>query len=282
MPADDHPSTPNRFVVFVGGDAPARTEAGHPGRAVGSTVEDVGSGRERGDRSDGAKPTDVTIAVDSGLHLAQLLALRIDHVVGDMDSVDPAALAAAEASGAALHVHQADKDATDLELALDLVLSLWSDGAQVPQVPRLHVVGGGGGRLDHLLGDLLMLSAPRLAGWDVTARLGAAAVAVARSGRSILLTGVPGEQVSLLPVHGDARGVTTHGLRWPLVDGHLAAGTSRGISNELSDPEASVAVAAGTLAVVQPGTRSAVTRSRAGTYDPTPRAPEPMNQETAP
>ena len=238
MPADDQPSNPNRFVLLIGGDR-SRPEADLWVPAAG--------------------PADVVVAVDSGLHLAQRLAMRVDHVVGDMDSVDPVALTGAEAAGATLHVHQADKDATDLELALDLALSLWSGsgggGAGAGLVPRLHVVGGGGGRLDHLLGDLLMLSAPRLVGWDVTARLGSATVAVARSGRSVTLAGMPGDQVSLLPMHGDALGVTTRGLRWPLLDGHLVAGTSRGVSNELVAEAASVVIDAGTLVVVQPGTR---------------------------
>lgn len=259
MPADDHPSTPNRFLLFVGGDGQARSDGGPLVPAVHST--------------------DLVIAVDSGLHLARRLSMRVDHVVGDMDSVDPAVLREAEAAGATVHLHQADKDATDLELALDLALSMRGGG---DHPPRLHVAGGGGGRLDHLIGDLLMLSAPRLVGWDVTARLGAASVAVARSGRAVTIAGTPGEQVSLLPVHGDARGVTTEGLRWPLVDGHLVAGTSRGVSNELADRSASVAIDGGTLVIVQPGTRGGVVEDRAGSYDPTPRPTEAVGLSPSP
>lgn len=242
----DAPSTPKRVVLFVGGDefdlAPALDHIG-------------------GD--------DLVIAVDSGLHQIQDLGIHAHHVVGDMDSVGPRQLAQAEGDGAVIHVHHPDKDATDLELAVDLALELLR-----PEVgaatPALHVVGGGGGRLDHLVGDLAILATPRLAPLDVTARFGVARVAVARPGRTCSFAGHPGDHVSLLPFHGDAVGVTTEGLRWPLVAAHLAAGTSRALSNELVDTAGAVQVEQGTVVVVQPGTRGRPMPPRPGPYDPSP------------
>lgn len=245
MPVDD-PSIPNRFLLFVGGDERSTDLPAHGWAA------------------------DVVIAVDSGLHAAQRARVHVDHVVGDMDSVSDEALGAAADAGAEIHRHPADKDATDLELALDLVAELL---ACAGTGARLHVVGGGGGRLDHLLGDLMMLSGPRLAAWEVTARFGSASVSVVRPGRSVELRGRPGDQVSLLPVHGDAGGVCTSGVRWPLVDGYLTAGTSRAISNELETEVATVSISSGCLLALQPGTRGSVSTGRPGGYDPTPRAP---------
>jgi len=45
-------------------------------------------------------PGTFVIAADSGLQLAPALGLHVDLVVGDCDSVDPAALEAAVAAGA--------------------------------------------------------------------------------------------------------------------------------------------------------------------------------------
>ena len=59
------------------------------------------------------------IAADSGLHLAGPLGLTVACVVGDLDSADPAAVDAAVAAGATVERHPVDKDATDLELAID-------------------------------------------------------------------------------------------------------------------------------------------------------------------
>ena len=45
--------------------------------------------------------------------------------------------------------HPAAKDATDLELALDAAIAL--------EPSRILVIGSAGGRLDHLLGSILLL-----------------------------------------------------------------------------------------------------------------------------
>ncbi|WP_421120261.1 thiamine diphosphokinase [Aquihabitans daechungensis] len=212
----------------------------------------------------------IVVAADSGLDRLTGL-VRVDHVVGDLDSVSDAALRHAQVGGAEIHRHPADKDATDFELAVDLVVQHL---APATGLTTLLVVGGGAGRLDHLLADLLVLTAPSLAALDVTARVGAATVTVVRPGAGRTLSGPRHDQVSLLPVHGPADGVTTSGLRWPLVDAHLAAGTTRAMSNELVDAPASVRLTSGVLAVIQPGTVAAPVSPRNTPYDPTPRPPE--------
>lgn len=258
MHPHDATSSPNRAVLFVGG-APRHLERRAP----------VQLG-----------PGDVVVAVDSGLHHALDLRVPIHHVVGDMDSVGPRQLAEAEIAGATIHLHPPDKDATDLELAIALAIGLLGDasvsGSDRP--PRLHVVGDGGGRLDHLVADLLMLSAPWLAHLDVTAVFGPAVVTVVRPHRAGVLDGGLHDQVSLLPMHGDAEGVTTTGLRWPLVDAHLSAGTSRAVSNEMVAQSATVEVTAGVLVVIQPGTRRDHVPPRSGPYDPSPRAAKPSSE----
>ena len=77
------------------------------------------------------------------------------------------------------------------------------------------------------------------------------------------------EQVSLLPIHGHARGVNTTGLRWALTDADLVAGTTRAVSNEFLARSATIAVAEGTLAVIQPGTQAAKVNPRTTPYNPT-------------
>lgn len=210
----------------------------------------------------------MVVAADSGLDRAVAAGLPVHHVVGDFDSVSPAALAAAEQAGTVIHRHPADKDATDLELAVDLVVERLAPAAGLTQ---LLVVGPAGGRLDHLLGDVLLLTSPRLGAMEVTARFGPATITVVHPGRERALWGTPGDQVSLLPVHGRVRGVTTRGLRWALVDAELGPGTSRGLSNELLVPVAAVTLDHGVVAAIQPGTAAAEVPPRSTPYDPSPR-----------
>src|SRR6476620_11925580 len=92
----------------------------------------------------------LVIAADSGVGHALALGLHVDLVIGDLDSADPADVERAVAAGARVDRHAADKDATDLELALDAARAL---GAT-----EVTVLGVGGGRLDHLLANLLLVT----------------------------------------------------------------------------------------------------------------------------
>ncbi len=183
------------------------------------------------------------VAADSGIEHAQAQGWPIHLAVGDFDSVDPDALARAEAEGVAIDRHPAAKDATDLELAL---------GAAAARHPRqIVVVGGAGGRLDHLLGGLLALTDEAYATIDVSALVGAARVFVVRH-RLEVAAGL-GDVLTLLPIGGPATGITTTGLRYPLLGETLHPGSTRGVSNEVVDTRAAVTVESGVLLAILPG-----------------------------
>lgn len=182
------------------------------------------------------------IAADSGLHHAAAIGRRVDLVVGDLDSVTVEQLAAARADGAAVETHPAEKDASDLELALDAACAR---GAR-----SVTVAGGHGGRLDHLLVNLSVLAGPRFAPLAVDAWLGATHAVVVRDETE--LRGRPGALLTLVAMGGTAHGVTTDGLRYRLDDDDLEAGTSLGLSNVFVDERATVRVRSGTVLAVRP------------------------------
>ncbi len=202
------------------------------------------------------------VAADSGASVAELLGLVVHEVVGDLDSLSPAEVQRLVELGASLEAHEPDKDATDLELALTVAMR--------HDPTHIIVLGGLGGRPDHELANLLLLSSEAMAGVDVALRSGRCTVCVIRPGRRTTLSGSRGEVVSLMAVSGPARGVTTTGLRWPLVDAELTVGTTLGISNELLGPQASVTCNQGVVLAVQPGMASA--------FVP-PRSASPSNPE---
>jgi thiamine pyrophosphokinase len=186
------------------------------------------------------------VAADSGVEQAQALGLEIDVAIGDFDSVAPHALDAARDAGAAIDEHPAVKDATDLELALDRAI-----GLRDPAATHVHVLGGHGGRLDHLLANVLLLARDAYAGVTLTAQMGLGRVTVIRT--SSVLAGPVGDLVTLLPVGGPARAVTTTGLLYPLTGEDLEPGSTRGVSNELVDDTARIDIAGGVLLAIQPG-----------------------------
>lgn len=183
------------------------------------------------------------VAADGGVDVALALGLEVTVAVGDFDSVTPSGLAAAERAGAQIVRHPEEKDATDLELALDVALELGGS--------RIVVVGQAGGRLDHLLAGLLLLGHERYAEVEIDALLGPASAHIVRAER--VLEGEPGELISLLPLHGRAEGVTTEGLAYPLRGETLEPGSSRGVSNVFTELRARIVVGRGVLAVLRPG-----------------------------
>jgi thiamine pyrophosphokinase len=184
----------------------------------------------------------LVIGADSGIEHAHALGRRVDVAVGDFDSVSAEALAAATDAGAHVVRYPVDKDATDLELALDVAVSRG--------VERITVVGGHGGRFDHSLANALLLGSARFADVEVDGWFGDAHVIVIR--RHARLVGRAGSLVTLLATNGLAHGVTTTGLRFPLHEAVLLPGSTLGVSNELVGAEAAVSIRGGTVLSIQP------------------------------
>ena len=67
------------------------------------------------------------------------------------------------------------------------------------------------------------------------------------------IEGQPGDTVSLIALGGDAHGVTTQGLEYPLTEGTLPFGSTLGISNVLAGERATVRVREGVVACVVGG-----------------------------
>jgi thiamine pyrophosphokinase len=183
---------------------------------------------------------DILLGADGGtLHLIAL-GLTPHAVIGDFDSLSDDLVQSLAAQGVLLHRYPADKDQTDLELALRHALEYR---------PRaIRVVAALGGRLDQTLGNLSLLAAPWLNELDVRLEDGVEEVLLAR--RAALLQGEVGEIVSLIPWGGPAEGVVTEGLRWALRGETLYPEQTRGISNELIHSQARISLSRGALLIV--------------------------------
>ena len=192
-------------------------------------------------RLDGA---DAVIAADGGTDALDRLGRRPDRLVGDLDSAPPALVERLEAAGTRVDRHPSDKDASDTELAIRAAVHDKAD-----QVDLLGATGGD--RLDHELANLFLLADPDFASIELRAISGPTVVRVLRGGRSLALRGEVGDLVTLLPIGGDAKGVSAVGLRWPLDGTTLPMGRSRGLSNVVVGPGASVTLTDGVLLVVE-------------------------------
>ena len=186
---------------------------------------------------------DVVIAADSGAQFADDAGLTIDSVIGDMDSIATELLTQLEQRGVDIRRFDPDKDATDFELALQL--------ADERAVASVVVIGGHGGRVDHSLVNVAVLSSPNLKHLEIHAVLDESLVSVVHGGSSYAFFGQKGELVTLLAVHGEAVGVRTQGLHYELNGESLSSSSSRGVSNYLNGERAEVSLQSGSLLVIR-------------------------------
>lgn len=189
------------------------------------------------------------IAVDGGSRYLRALGVSPDVVVGDMDSLSPELRDWLDAADCKWVVYPAEKDETDLELALLHAVAQFDD--------EIWVVGAFGGRLDQMLGNVLLLAHEGLNGRRVLLVSAFQRAWLVGAGRETEVCGEVGDTVSLIPLGGDTAVRHTTGLKWALHDEVLAFGPARGVSNVLTAPCARVAVATGLLLVVHVEQRAA-------------------------
>ena len=189
----------------------------------------------------------MTIAADGGSRHLLALGHRPDVVIGDLDSLPPAAEAAWAAAGTRLLRHPEAKDETDLELAL--LYAREQSGEPV------RIIAGLGGRLDQIFANVLLLMHPALRNQDIrflTAHqeLWVAGTTGATGPIEVEIMGKAGDTLSLIPLGGDALISVTAGLHWPLRDETLSFGPARGLSNVLLNDRARVRIRDGYLLLV--------------------------------
>ena len=198
---------------------------------------------------------DLVVAADGGARHAAALGVRLDLWVGDGDSLGEEGLAALASAGVPIERSRPDKDETDVELAV---------GAAIARgATSLVIIGAlGGERIDHALANVALLAGAELIGRPTILLDERSRISLIRapgedgSPARADLDGKPGSIVSLLPFGGDAVGVTTDGLAYPLADATLPLGPARGVSNVIARPGASVTLRRGHLLVVEsPATR---------------------------
>lgn len=183
------------------------------------------------------QPGDYIIAVNGGTHYALEIEIIPHTIIGDLDSLSAAEKEQVEAAGVPLEQFPSQKNETDLELALFHVIK---KGAT-----EIILLAALGGRADHSLANVFLLTRPELESCDVRLVDGNQTVFLIRS--EAQLVGTPGDIVSILPIGGDAVGVSNEGLAWPLHNEALPLGSPRGMSNVLLGDNAVIRLRKGML-----------------------------------
>ncbi len=182
-------------------------------------------------------PGDLLVGADHGATYFARFGVLPHIVVGDFDSLAADALAAFEAAGVQVERHPLRKDQTDLELAVDLALAAG--------VGDILIFGALGRRWDMTLANMLLLARPAYVGVRLRLVDGNQQIMLIAPRRVTKVPGRPGDTVSLVPLGGDAGGVTTACLEYPLEAGTLPFGATLGISNVITTTPATLTVQSG-------------------------------------
>ena len=160
----------------------------------------------------------ILAAADSGLAAAEEAGIRVDWVLGDMDSLDSLDRLEKYAPNRLLRFPP-DKDYTDTELALTLLREKGCD--------EIWIAGGGGGRIDHLLAIRSLFERD-----DPPDRWfpGNGEIRCLNEGATVSAAPPPGSMVSVFPLGTEGWEAESSGLKWPL-DGLTWERGSFGISN---------------------------------------------------
>ncbi len=183
---------------------------------------------------------DYIIAVNGGTRHALQSGVLPHLIIGDMDSLPSDVANRLEHTHVQFQTFPAKKDKTDLELALIHALER--------HCTTIVLFAALGGRIDQSAANLLLLTLPELQRIDVRIIDGNQTAFVIRD--EAVIPGKAGDTVSILPIAGDAVGVSNSGFEWPLHDDVLPLGTTRGISNVLQREHTTIRVKSGMLLCV--------------------------------
>lgn len=185
--------------------------------------------------------SELIIAADKGAAAALHYGLTPTIVVGDLDSIPKATLQQLRTTNSQIIQAPVEKDETDTELAITIAIE---HGAT--SITLLGALGGA--RFDHTIANILLLADID----SVPMRIidGPTSCWLLRGPTSSSITGNVGDLLSLFPLTNDATNVSTHGLYYPLHNDTLHFGKPRGVSNSLTQEQASVSLTSGLLLVI--------------------------------
>ena len=189
------------------------------------------------------KTGDLIIAADGGAAHCRLLNITPHIVIGDLDSIAPAQTEKYIRAGVEIIRHPARKDATDLELAMDLAMTRGTD--------EVVLSGALGGRWDMSLSNVMLAASKKYSQMVVSLLNADCRMHIVHGGTTLFLNGEAGQNISLIALSTDVQGITIKGFEYPLKNAALPFGSSRGVSNLLQRETGSVTLKKGTLLCVQ-------------------------------
>lgn len=182
------------------------------------------------------------ICADGGCNHAYNMELIPNYIIGDLDSADEKVIEFFKNYNVIFEKFPAKKNETDTELCIYLANKL---GAT-----NIDFIGALGGRVDHMLANICLLHSVKNMG-IVPRIISEKEEIYIVIDEGIVIEGSTGDTLSIIPVGGNANGVTLTGLEYPLTSYDMKYGLPLGISNVMLEDKCCIKVDDGSLLIIK-------------------------------
>jgi thiamine pyrophosphokinase len=186
------------------------------------------------------KAADLIVCADGAAGWAAEAGIHPHTLIGDMDSIAADLPAKFAQAGVEVITLEREKDLTDTEAAVELALMRGAD--------EFLIAGGTGGRLDHTMGNILLLVKLTQQGKKAVLA-GEGQRVIAASGEAII-HGRAGDTVSIIPFGEDIFIRATSGLQYPVHCRSISPNTTLGISNVMTRRTSQITIERGTAIII--------------------------------
>lgn len=185
---------------------------------------------------------DYIVCADGGANHSYNMGIIPDYIIGDLDSIYSEIIEFYKLKDVKFEKFPSKKDETDTEICVYLASKL--------NAKEIDFIGALGGRLDHMIANINLLYYVRNKGiyTKIISEYEDIHIAI---NEEITINGNIGDTISVIPLNGDAKGVTLENLEYPLNNYDMKFYLPLGISNVMLDEKCSVKVEQGSLIIVK-------------------------------
>ncbi len=185
----------------------------------------------------------IWIGVDRGVVYLLAEGIIPEKAFGDFDSVTEAELELIKEKVPHLNIYPAQKDETDMELALS-----WAIGQKVE---KIHLFGATGGRLDHMLANVQLLTKSIATNIEISIIDQNNIISVQAPGQYHLHINKQYPYISFLPFSREVKGINLTGFKYSLTDENITWGSTLCVSNELVSEKCTYSFKEGIIIVIR-------------------------------
>lgn len=185
---------------------------------------------------------DYIVCADGGANHSYNMGIIPDYIIGDLDSIYSEIIEFYKLKDVKFEKFPSKKDETDAEICVYLASKL--------NAKEIDFIGALGGRLDHMIANINLLYYVRNKGiyTKIISEYEDIHIAI---NEEITINGDIGDTISVIPLNGDAKGVTLENLEYPLNNYDMKFYLPLGISNVMLDEKCSVKVEQGSLIIIK-------------------------------